>query len=442
MTGLVAGRELVKEGYQVDVYEASDHIGGLASTFCDGEGFTYDNGPRFIFSTLAEKIGIREICEPVKYYEHLYVGGKYYLFPFGFARNPKYCLSVGLAMLMRSFHRKPQNLGTFLTVYYGNTFSKEVLIPLIEKWSGVAAHEMSIDFASRLLPTNLAYVIYSVVKKLRGGITEDYYKKGRYIVYPRGSNAKIFEALANTPKLNVHLNAPLQKLETKNCLVSRAIVGSGTVESDYYLSTIPISKMVRLIDNPGSMASWTQFLYRGIMILFIKINRKRVLEGLWTWFPESKYKFYRISEFKNALSELAPKDKTLIAVEIACQEDDPFWNCNAEMVYTAVSSDLTALYGLKRTEILNFDLRKSPCAYPVLRKSTESAQRNLVHQTPFKNLFVAGRTGMFQYRMLEGCYESAMTCVVAMESIMKGQAISEHSGMKRDGFGRPSLVPE
>jgi phytoene dehydrogenase-like protein len=77
ITGLVAARELIRSGYAVTVYEAEDHVGGLASTYSDGDGFIYDNGPRFIFSTLAEKLGIADICQPVKYYEHLFVGGRY-----------------------------------------------------------------------------------------------------------------------------------------------------------------------------------------------------------------------------------------------------------------------------------------------------------------------------------------------------------------------------
>lgn len=442
MTGLAAGRELIRYGFDVDVYEASDHIGGLASTFRDNNGFVYDNGPRFIFSTLAEKIGITDICEPVKYYEHMYVKGKYYLFPFGFIRNPKYCFSVGTSMLTRSLLPKPKNLGQFLRTYYGRSFSKEVLMPLIEKWSGVPADEMSIDFASRLLPTNISYVIHSLVKKLRGGVTEDYYKAGRYIVYPKGSNSKIFEALAQTPGLNIHFHAPLKKFVTKNSRIDYAIAGNKKIFADCYLSTIPISKVVNLFDNPQPIQHWNQFTYRGILNLFIKLNRKKVLEGLWSWFPEDKFKFYRISEYKNALPELAPPDKTLLGVEIACNESDPYWSKNGEEILTDIMDDLKMLYGLQKNEILGIDLKKSPCAYPVLQKSTERDQRKLTHHTPLDNFFIAGRIGMFQYRMLEGCYESALSCAEVIKASSQGLRLSTQRRIDKDAYGRPLIAPD
>ncbi len=444
-TGLVIARELARKGHKVDVYEAADHLGGLASTFRDDQGFIYDNGPRFIFSTLAEKLGIADQCEPVKYYEHMFVNGRYYLFPFGLIKNPVYALSIGLGMLTRGLRAKPENLAQFLTTYYGQTFSRQVLIPLIQKWSGVSAEKMSLDFASRLLPTNISYILYSLLKRLRGGITEDYYRQGRYIVYPKGSIAALFQAFEETHGLNIHLATPLTRLLTSGNLIGSAQIGSKEIRSDHYVSTIPISSLPDLLDHPEPIQSWRDFRYRGIVILFLKIERTQVLDALWTWFPEAKYRFYRISEFKNALPALAPKDKTLIAVEFSAEEGDRFWSMDADAVYAQVEVDLAELYGLKREEISGMDLKRSPHAYPVLRKETEEAQRALTHHTPYSNLFVAGRTGMFQYRMMEGCYESAMNCVQTIQAVLEGQAPDKIHSLeepKRDPFGRPLTIPE
>ncbi|MFH1263752.1 MAG: FAD-dependent oxidoreductase [Pseudomonadota bacterium] len=441
ITGLAAARELLRLGHEVDLYEASDHLGGLASTFRSGDGFIYDNGPRFIFSSLAEKIGIAEQCDRVQYYEDLFVGGRYYRFPFGFVRNARYALSAGIATLTRSFHRKPTNLREFLTTYYGRSFSREVLIPLIEKWAGLPASEVSLDFAHRLLPTNVAYIAYSLLKKIRGGVTEDYYKKGRYIVYPRGTNEVIFRTLASTPGLRIHLNTPITKITTSSKVVSEVGTTNGSVSADYYVSTIPITTLAKLLDEVPEIQEWKQLHYRGILVLFLKIARPKILEHLWTWFPEGKHLFYRISEFKNALPSMAPSDKTLISIEIACNEVDPVWKLGAEEVGARVMPDLEALYGIRREEILGFDLKRSPYAYPVLSKKTEEIRSRLRHQTPLANLFVAGRIGMFQYRMMEGCYDSGVTCARAIQAAIEGRSFSGEEA-RTDRFGRPQIRPE
>jgi protoporphyrinogen oxidase len=441
ITGLVAARELARAGHEVDVYEAEDHVGGLAATFRSDDGFRYDNGPHFIFSTLAEKFGIADQCDPVKYYEDLFVRGRYYQFPFGFAQNPVYALSAGLATLTRAFHRRPENLREFLTTYYGRVFSREVLTPLIEKWAGLPAAEVSLDFAHRLLPTNVGYILYSLLKKLRGGVTEDYYRKGRYIVYPRGTNEVIFNNLGSTPGVRIHLQTPLTSLKAGGREVTGGTAGSRSISADYYLSTIPLPALWRALGAPKDLAGWNDLRYRGVLILFIKVSRDRLIRHLWSWFPEDRHRFYRISEFKNALATMAPSGQTMIAVEIGCQSDDPFWGATAEEIYAVIAKDLADLYQVRHEEILGLDLRRSPYAYPVLRKSTEQLQRALRHPTPFTNLFIAGRTGMFQYRMMEGCYESAVTCVGAMQAAMEGKTVAPMP-VEVDTYGRPKMVPE
>lgn len=444
ITGLAAAREFVRKGYTVDVYEASDRIGGLAKTFQDPDGFTYDNGPRFIFSTLAEKIGISDICEPVSYYEYMHVAGKTYRFPFGFIKNPLYCLSIGWAMITRSFRSKPQNLQEFLRIYYGKGFSKKVLQPLIEKWSGIPANEVSLDFASRLLPTNLSYIFYSIIKKLRGGITEDYYKKERYIVYPKGSNAKVFETLQKEGGYQIHLNSPITQIQSNNGIIQYAFSKTNKIEADYFMSTMPISSLSSLFPGDKQIQPWNDFQYRTIRILFIKLDQEHAIDGLWHWFPEGKYPFYRVSEYKNAREELAPKGKTLISLELGLSKGDRLLHLSDAKLLDELYPHLQKLYGLQKEKILGLFSHVSETAYPILKKETETLQRELTHKTPYTNLFIAGRTGMFQYKMTEGSYDSAIECVNLMHAIAQQKPFEAQKSEYNfsDTYGRPNQIPE
>lgn len=445
ITGLAAARELTRKGYSVNVYEASDHVGGLATTFKDPDGFTYDNGPRFIFSTLAEKIGIANDCEPVSYYEYMHVGDKTYRFPFGFIKNPFYCMSIGWAMLTRSLRSKPQNLQEFLRIYYGKGFSGKVLQPLIEKWSGIPAKEVSLDFASRLLPTNLSYIFYSIIKKLRGGVTEDYFKKERYIVYPKGSNSMIFDALQREGGYKIHLNSPISEMLADNGKIVSAKTNGLQIQADYFISTMPISKLSSLLATNISMQAWKNFEYRTIRILFIKINQDRLIDGLWHWFPESQYPFYRVSEYKNARKNLAPEGKTLISLELGLSKNDRLLHLSDQQLFEEVFPQLHQLYGLKKENILGLRSHVSEAAYPILKKQTETIQRALDTKTPYQNLFIAGRTGMFQYKMTEGSYDSAIECVETLDAIAKNTSTARTSKNFydfSDSYGRPNQIPE
>ncbi|MCI5071393.1 FAD-dependent oxidoreductase [bacterium] len=444
MAGLAAASELAKKGYHVDVYEKNPHIAGLAATFKDEDGFMYDNGPRFIFSSLAKKIGILDQCFKVKYYEHLYVKNRFYEFPFGFIKNPLYCISAGSAMILRNFKPSAKNLQQYLYQYYGKYFSKSVLQPLIEKWAGMPAYDMSLDFASRLLPTNIKYILHQIMRKVRKGITKDYFREDRYIVYPKKTNALIFETLANTPGVHVHLNHTLEDLDIDDKTITSATVNSKKIVADAYLSTIPIHHLAEHLKKNAITTDWDKLHYRGIVILFIKLQQKKVLDGLWSWFPEEKYSFYRVSEFKNALAHMAPKDKTLIAVEFACQETDAIFKMSKEELLEECFTDLQKIYGLDRDKIISLSLNRSPQAYPVLSQKNKQVFSDIHHHTPVSNLFIAGRTGTFQYRMLERTHESALEASKHIENYLEEKNVHtlETSQQSYDQYGRPNIIPE
>ncbi|MCB0327903.1 MAG: FAD-dependent oxidoreductase [Bdellovibrionales bacterium] len=449
ITGLSAAKKLISMGFDVEVFEKEAIVGGLARSFSDPDGFIYDNGPRFIFSTLAEKLGISDICSSVQYYEYLYIGEKKYQFPLGFIKNPLYCISVGLSMLTRKFKSKPSHLQDFLYVYYGKKLSNDILIPLIEKWSGQPCDKVSIDFAFRLLPTSITYILYSLVKKLRRGKTEDYYRKSRYIVYPEGGNRRIFEALLSTPGLSVHVDQEPLQITTDNDRVTQIQFKDSSISPDYVISTIPIPSLHQIIDKKSVLLEYQTLSYRAISILFLKIHKNKVLEGLWDWFPESHLPFYRISEYKNADSRLAPKGKTLISVEFACSADSELAAFDATQLYQSIEEELKKRYQLSRSDIFEMKVERSFHAYPVLKKDTEQIHRTISHSTKLSNLFLAGRTGAFQYKMTEGCYQSAMDCaelIYAMEhkkdlNIDQGETATSSQNFS-DSFGRPNAIPE
>jgi protoporphyrinogen oxidase len=437
MTGLATARALASAGHEVHVYEATAHAGGLARGFQDDDGYVYDHGPHFIFSTLAQELGLQHVCEPVRYYEDVHIEGRRHLFPFGLARRPAFAASVALAAITRPFRARPQHLQAFLETYYGPRFARAVPLPLIEKWSGTAGADLSTDLAHRLLPTDLAYLAYSLLKRLRGGITEDYYRGGRYIVYPRGGMASLFAALVSSPGVTLHLDAPLEALELQGDRITRAIVGGTAVEADAYVSTVPLDRLGAMVAE----RSWTSLRYRGLRLLFLKVRRPRVLEHLWTWFPEGRFPFYRITEYRNAMRAAAPPGRTVLSLELSIGPAT-VGTVSLTAALAQVEAHLHALYGLTPAEIDQATMTESAAAYPLLRCATEAEQRRLEHRTRWRNLFLAGRTGMLQYVMLEGCLRSALSCAAVVIAVLGGEQPPPRAATVTDRYGRPDVVPE
>ena len=76
------------------MYEAGKKIAGLATSFKDAEGFSYDFGAHFITNRLAAAIGVSAECLTVKHYgETVWLDGKTYNYPFGLMKIPRMSLS-------------------------------------------------------------------------------------------------------------------------------------------------------------------------------------------------------------------------------------------------------------------------------------------------------------------------------------------------------------
>src|SRR5262245_26336189 len=93
LAGLTAANYLHRHGVPVRLFEAGPKIAGLAQSFHDAEGFTYDFGAHFITNRLAAAIGIGSRCRDVKTYgESVYLSGRTQKYPFGLLKNPRYTL--------------------------------------------------------------------------------------------------------------------------------------------------------------------------------------------------------------------------------------------------------------------------------------------------------------------------------------------------------------
>jgi protoporphyrinogen oxidase len=84
IAGLTAANFLKRNNVPFVLYEAGKKIGGLATSFKDADGFSYDFGAHFITNRLAEAIGVSSECRLVKHYgEAVWLKGKTYNYPFG-----------------------------------------------------------------------------------------------------------------------------------------------------------------------------------------------------------------------------------------------------------------------------------------------------------------------------------------------------------------------
>src|SRR4051812_18281645 len=150
LAGLTSAIYLRRMGIPVQVYEASPHLAGLARSFENGDGFTYDFGAHFITNRLAAAVGYSAHCLDVpRYGESFWLRGRNCRYPFGFARRPRFVASA-LAAKLNLLARQPQTATDWFPGKHGRALADEVAIPLTEAWCGATADTLSTAVGEKL----------------------------------------------------------------------------------------------------------------------------------------------------------------------------------------------------------------------------------------------------------------------------------------------------
>jgi Protoporphyrinogen oxidase len=106
---------------------------------------------------------------------------------------------------------------------------------------------------------------------------------------------------------------------------------------------------------------------------------------------------------------MAPEKKTLIVAEYFCNEEDEIWQLSEGQLIENTIIYLEKVGIIKRIEVLDGKLIRVPMAYPLFDTDYKRYYAKVIdYLSRFKNLFLAGRTGMFKYYNMDKAIESGI----------------------------------
>lgn len=412
IAGLSAAAHLSEKGCQVDLYELEASPGGLTRTIRE-EGFLYDLGPHFLEQSMVKKLGMMDQCFETEYLEQIHVGGKFYRFPLGLIRNPRLMASLGTAVFRNLFRKERlQTLHDFFHHHYGEAFATRILDPLVRKWSGEPSARISIDFAKRLDPPGPAVILHHLKVFLTGRSYHAEEDRGVWM-YPREGAGAIARTLLARSGVEPKCRQPIEAVLSDGRQVTAFRAGGRTRDADAYVSTLPLFELAGMIEGENPLLPYQALKTRSIILVYLRLAREQVLRWQWVWFPEPRYAFYRLSEPKNIASHFAPPGKTLVTAEMGCQKGDREWLRSDEELGEAAFRQVAEVYGLPASAYEGSTVLRLSHAYPVMHSDKEHLFRERNIDTPLRNLFLAGRFGIFHYLMLEESYDSGIEAAKA-----------------------------
>jgi protoporphyrinogen oxidase len=331
-TGLGAGYRLQERGHDDWVMlEANDYVGGLATSFTDDAGFTYDIGGHVMFShydyydRLVEQL-MGESFTELQREAWIWMEDRFIPYPFqnnikDLERSTVFECVTGVLAAQRESHT-PENFAEWVLATMGPGIAKHFMLPYNFKvWATPPELMNYVWIGERVSTVDVEGVLRNVI------LDEPQVSWGpnNTFRYPlRGGTGFLYESLRR------HVEDHLE-LETR---VSCIDVGRREVHTsdgrvypyDFLLSTMPLNHLVTAIaDVPPAICTAAQDLvWSGSHIVGVGIDRPTDSTKNWIYFPEPDVPFYRVTYLSNYSPYMTARpDQTLFLTETSCSPHKP-----------------------------------------------------------------------------------------------------------------------
>jgi len=418
VTGLVCAHLLAQAGVRVVVVECLDDVGGLARSFRYHDEFVFDCGPhRFdvtnpsIGNYVRDILGDRSTDFPRK--SEVYFKGKYYGWPIKpqnlFQLPPKIAGKAFIDLAINGFREyADNNFESYILRQYGPTLFQHFFAGYSYKFLGLHPRETHSDWAK--VGINRAIIddnaqMQNLFQLLKSTLLQVNKKPQRFL-YPRGGMQEAWdevETRIRNLKGEIHTGIPA-RMEAEDGYVHSVHIGSHTIEPSHVVWTGPITQACSQLG-----VAKPSLEYLGLLLYNVMVKEEAPRDYQWCYYGAKDLLINRVSTPRFLSPDTVPKGTTGYCCEVTCMVNDDRWQ-HGENLTDWVIEDLMRVGMLsKRSQVIDVQIERLPHSYPIYHvdypQQLDIARKGL---SKFKNLTLAGRTGLFWYNNMDHSIENAM----------------------------------
>ncbi len=415
--GLVAAVELQRLGREVIVLEASDHVGGLATSRTI-DGVSFDTGAHFVTNRLATALGVMERCDSaVEYGESVWRAGRSASYPLGLMKSPRYAASA----LRRRLRPGPEPITAAdrFRREYGDALADEVALPLLEAWSGLPADQLAPSVLDKIPSSIVETLALTAIRQCShrpiaiGYCGEAPQSVNVWHVYPRDGLNVFSDHLAAELGDRVRLSTPVAAIRYEGDRITGVSAGDHEYAAAAVVTTLPAPLLPRLLDHPA-VAALSTLEYRAMVFVQLRLRGRNLLPAAVTWTPEHSLPFFRITEAPVTMPWLAPEGETVLTVDIGARVGDAVWTADDASLTAQCLEGLTGIVPDIRARYLDTYTARTPLAYPVFALASEAARRT-ISEHGIEGLVSVGRNAEFGHLLMEDVYWRTLRAVRALD---------------------------
>ncbi|MFK8046758.1 MAG: FAD-dependent oxidoreductase [Crocinitomicaceae bacterium] len=460
--GLSCAYALKKKGKQVEVYEASKHIGGMARSF-DLWGQRVDLGPHRFFSKQKEinqffKELIKDDFTLVSRRTRIFYRNRFFDYPLKLLNVLKSLPLLVIFQILWFFglqkikpKKEAKNFEEWVTSRFGKKLFEIFFKHYTEKLWGVKCTEIDADWAAQRIKT---LTLFGAVKSAIFGNKGNTHKTlVDQFAYPKNGSGTLYERAAdyvinNDGKINLETSIKRIVLNQEGTKVEGIELVNGTiVDATSIVSTMPITAMIKGFKNlPDKvLAAASSLSFRNTILVYLEVDHSELFTDNWIYIHSPNVRHGRITNFRNWCPSLnKDKNTTILCLEFWCFEHDKIWTNQDQYVTTMAKEEIRKINIIPdNIEILKAKVLKIPKCYPVYKTGYQDNMNIVIEYLKgIKGLYPIGRYGAFKYNNQD---HSILMGLLAADKIVDNKqidlwAINTDTEYQEDGKIKDVLV--
>lgn len=430
-TGLGAARRLSELGEKsFVVLEKNSWPGGLASSFTDNQGFTWDIGGHVVFSHYKYYDRLLDELLKDEYIEHLresWVRAVKTWVPYPFQNNIRYLPNQEKWECVRGLlpgervESTPRNFSEWIDNIFGKGIAKYFMQPYNYKVWATRPENMSYSWiGERVSVIDLRSVLKNILLE-QDQLSWGPNNKFRFPL--KGGTGIIYRRLADTVSDHIKYNTRVVSIDQAN---KKIIDSEGNAyQYDHLLSSAPIDILTKnwLTSPPVKLINAASNLkHNSVVVAGIGLSTSKPDSRCWMYFPEDDSPFYRVTNFHNYSPNNTPvpgqgralmcevsysRDKVVDSSQIMAEVEDGLVNT------TMISED-------DRKNIISRWAINVNYGYPIPCLQRDEALQVLQPALESMNIYSRGRFGGWKYEV-SNMDHSVMQGVEWAERMVNGQ---------------------
>jgi protoporphyrinogen oxidase len=434
--GITAAYQLSKGGVEVEVFEASGEVGGLARTI-ERWGQKVDLGPHRFFSNdpRVNRLWLEVVGRDYRMIDRqtrIYYRRRFFDYPLR-ASNALWNMGLGPAILcMASYFKekvfpsyRPEEIDTFeswVVSRFGRRLFQMFFQSYSEKLWGIPCDQLDADFAAQRIKK---FSLGEAIKNALGLSKHRHKTLVDQFAYPLGGTGMVYERMAEQVRKNggrIHLHRPVRRLLHDDRRIYGLEFAEGAWQPfDHVISTMPLTLLVRGLAGlpPHVAAAIDQLRFRNTLLVYLHVDGTDLFPDQWLYIHSPDLLMGRVTNFRNWVPELyGSAQTTILALEYWANDDEALWREDDAALIARAEREIRSTGLLGKATVLDGDVFRIRRCYPVYARGYKELLRPVIaYLNGFTGLTVIGRYGAFKYNNQD---HSILMGILAAENILDG----------------------